>query len=219
MALVLNGGRLLSRQMVAAHFDEKTFPVKATRFIAQRDIRDHLFSTDAWSGYLIYKLYPQTKVYFDDRHDFYGDAFIQGVCEGLAGNPAMAGATRSLSSEMGADAHRFAIVEPVTRKPRLAYRLRRRVGHGFLPNEGPWTVVTNYIRFFHIEIYHLRFVAIEALVTLMVLLLFVLLPVRFLAFFPNRGFRRFAQKRLRACVAVFFLSLFGPDCAVAYRAV
>ena len=85
MALVLNGGRLLSRQMVAAHFDEKTFPVKATRFIAQRDIRDHLFSTDSWSGYLIYKLYPQTRVYFDDRHDFYGDAYIQEYAKALLG--------------------------------------------------------------------------------------------------------------------------------------
>ena len=69
--------------------------------------------------------------------------------------------------------------------------------------------MTNYIRFFHLEIYHLRFAGIEALVTLGVLLLFVLLPVRFLAFFPNRGFRRFAQKRARACVVVFLLSLFG----------
>jgi hypothetical protein len=86
MALVLNGGRLLSRPTVTAHFDEKTFPVKATRFIAQRDIRDHLFSTDAWSGYLIYKLYPQTRVYFDDRHDFYGDAFIQEYAKALLGS-------------------------------------------------------------------------------------------------------------------------------------
>src|ERR1700727_1794372 len=69
--------------------------------------------------------------------------------------------------------------------------------------------MTSYIRFFHLEIYHLRFVEIEALVTLGVLLLFVLLRVRFLPFFPNRRFRRFAQKRSRACVAVFLLSLFG----------
>jgi len=69
--------------------------------------------------------------------------------------------------------------------------------------------MTNYIRFFHIEIYHLRFVSIEALVTLGVLLLFVLLPVRFLAFFPSRGFRHFAQRRSRACVAVFLFSLLG----------
>jgi hypothetical protein len=69
--------------------------------------------------------------------------------------------------------------------------------------------MTNYIRLFHIEVHHLRFVGIEAMVTLAVLLFFVLLPVRFLAFFPNRGFRRFAQKRLRACVTVFLFSFLG----------
>ncbi len=69
--------------------------------------------------------------------------------------------------------------------------------------------MTNYIRFFHIPIYHLRFVGIEAMVTLLVLLFFALLPVKHLAFFPNQGFRRLAQRRRRACVAVFMLSLVG----------
>jgi hypothetical protein len=81
--LVLNGGRAFSKQIIAVHFDEKAFPVKAAQFIAQRRIRDHLFSTDAWSGYLIYQLYPRTKVYFDDRHDFYGEAFIKEYAKAL----------------------------------------------------------------------------------------------------------------------------------------
>jgi hypothetical protein len=71
VALVFSG------QILSAHFDEEIFPVKAAQFIAHRGIRDHLFSTDTWSGYLIYTLYPATKVYFDDRHDFYGEAFIR----------------------------------------------------------------------------------------------------------------------------------------------
>ena len=69
--------------------------------------------------------------------------------------------------------------------------------------------MTNYIRFFHIEIDHFTFLEIETLVTLAMLLFFVLLPVRRLAFFPNRGFRSFAQQRVRACVVVFLLSFFG----------
>jgi hypothetical protein len=69
--------------------------------------------------------------------------------------------------------------------------------------------MTNYIRFFHLETHRLSFLAIETLVTLGMLLLFALLPARYLAFFPNRGFRRFAQRRLRACVVIFLLSLFG----------
>jgi hypothetical protein len=85
VALVLNGGRAFSKQIVAAHFDEKIFPVRAAQFIAQKGIRDHLFSTDAWGGYLIYKLYPATRVYFDDRHDFYGEAFIKEYEKALLG--------------------------------------------------------------------------------------------------------------------------------------
>ncbi len=76
-AIALNGGRLLSAQVLSAHFDEKRFPVKAAEFIAARGIHDHLFNLDKWSGYLIYRLYPGTKLYMDDRHDFYGEAFIK----------------------------------------------------------------------------------------------------------------------------------------------
>jgi hypothetical protein len=77
MAIALNGGRLGSAQVLSAHFDGKTFPVAATEFIAQKGIHDHMFNTDDWSGYLIYKLYPSLKVYFDDRHDFYGESFVR----------------------------------------------------------------------------------------------------------------------------------------------
>jgi hypothetical protein len=69
--------------------------------------------------------------------------------------------------------------------------------------------VNNYIRFFHIETHHLTFLSIEAWVTVLVLLLFVALPARFPAVFPNRRFCAFAQRRERACVAVFLLSFFG----------
>ena len=69
--------------------------------------------------------------------------------------------------------------------------------------------VTNYIRFFHVETQHLAFCSIETMVTLLVLLLFAVLPARFPVVFPTRSFRCFAQKRLRAYVAVFLLSFFG----------
>ena len=76
-AIVLNGGRVCSKQIVSARFNDKLLPVKAAEFIAQKGIHDHLFNSDGWSGYLIYRLYPGTKVFFDDRHDFYGEAFIK----------------------------------------------------------------------------------------------------------------------------------------------
>jgi hypothetical protein len=85
LALAGNDGRVFSKQILRAHFDENIFPEKAARFIAQQGIRDHLFSSDVWGAYLIYRLYPRTKVYFDDRHDFYGEAFVRGYGEANLG--------------------------------------------------------------------------------------------------------------------------------------
>lgn len=86
VAIVMNGGRVLSTQLMSAHFDQRSFPVKATEFIAAKGIHDHLFNPDDWSGYLIYRLYPGTKLYFDDRHDFYGEAFIKDYLKATHGN-------------------------------------------------------------------------------------------------------------------------------------
>jgi len=77
VGIALNEGRIVSATVMSAHFDEKVFPVKATEFIAQKGIHGHMFNSDDWSGYLIYKLYPTTKLYFDDRHDFYGEDFVR----------------------------------------------------------------------------------------------------------------------------------------------
>lgn len=70
-------GRLGSEPFINAYFDDKRFPVEATEVIAQRGIHEPIFSLDYWGGYLIYRLYPQTIVVVDDRHDLYGTQFIQ----------------------------------------------------------------------------------------------------------------------------------------------
>jgi hypothetical protein len=73
----MNGGRLGSVQLLNAYFDDKRFPVEAAEVIAKRNIREPIFCPDQWGGYLIYRLYPQTKVLVDDRHDLYGDQFFK----------------------------------------------------------------------------------------------------------------------------------------------
>ena len=77
VAACMNGGRIGSAQLLNAYFDDKRFPVEATQVIIQRDIRESIFCPDIWGGYLIYKLYPRTKVLVDDRHDLYGDQFFK----------------------------------------------------------------------------------------------------------------------------------------------
>ena len=73
----LHGGRLGSTHLLNAYFDDKRFPVEAAELIAEHDIREPIFCPDQWGGYLIYRLYPQTKVLVDDRHDLYGDQFFK----------------------------------------------------------------------------------------------------------------------------------------------
>lgn len=73
----MHGGRLGSAQLINGYFEDKRFPVEAAEAIAKRDIREPIFCPDQWGGYLIYRLYPQTKVLVDDRHDLYGDQFFK----------------------------------------------------------------------------------------------------------------------------------------------
>ena len=70
-------GRVGSHQLMNAHFDGKKFPVAAVRVIAERGIHEPIFSLDSWGGYFIYRLYPEMKVFVDDRHDLYGEQFLR----------------------------------------------------------------------------------------------------------------------------------------------
>jgi hypothetical protein len=81
-AICLHGGWLGPRQLIHAEFDPQKLPVAAVTFL-QDEVRGKLpntepvFSTDAWGGYLIYRIYPERKVVVDDRHDLYGSGRIR----------------------------------------------------------------------------------------------------------------------------------------------
>ncbi len=78
LAICLQHGRLGSRELMDAQFDAKRFPVQAVEAISQREmISGPIFCPDYWGGYLIYRLYPQARVFMDDRHDLYGEAFLK----------------------------------------------------------------------------------------------------------------------------------------------
>jgi hypothetical protein len=72
-----NQGKLGKRQWMDSHFDAQHFPVQASAMIIQRDLSEPIFAPDVWGGYLIYRLYPQTRVFVDDRHDLYGADFLK----------------------------------------------------------------------------------------------------------------------------------------------
>ncbi len=70
-------GRLGARQLMSAEFNPAKFPAGAANYLANSGIRQQVFSPDSWGGFLIYRLYPNFRVYMDDRHDFYGEQFVK----------------------------------------------------------------------------------------------------------------------------------------------
>jgi hypothetical protein len=87
--ICLVGGRLGSRQLISAHFDSEKLPAAAVDFLEHESQASDLpiFSPDVWSGYLIYRLYPQRKVVMDDRHDFYGSDRVRQYLILMQGEP------------------------------------------------------------------------------------------------------------------------------------
>ncbi len=75
--IAAHAGKLGATQLMDAHFDAKRFPVEAVNYLENQNIPGPVLSPDSWGGYLIYRLYPQTKVVLDDRHDLYGQEFLK----------------------------------------------------------------------------------------------------------------------------------------------
>jgi hypothetical protein len=57
-----------------AEYDPNSYPDAALHVLRQNP-GAHIFANDEWGDYLIYRLYPGTRVFVDGRSDFYGDSF------------------------------------------------------------------------------------------------------------------------------------------------
>src|SRR5258705_1435690 len=70
---------LIARQVVAKQpqVEAKNFPVAAVEFIKSQNVPQPIYNEYHWGGYLIWKLYPQYRVYIDGRADVYGDALME----------------------------------------------------------------------------------------------------------------------------------------------
>jgi hypothetical protein len=76
-AICALGGRVGTRTILNPHFESVRFPVDAVDAIAEDQSQDPILCPDSWGGYLIFRLWPRTKVVVDDRHDLYGQAVLQ----------------------------------------------------------------------------------------------------------------------------------------------
>jgi len=58
-----------------AEYDANRYPSKAVDVLRRNQTAENIFTDDEWGGYLIYRLYPENKVFIDGRSDFYGASF------------------------------------------------------------------------------------------------------------------------------------------------
>ncbi len=77
LCVVILGGLFWLRagDKFQAEFDAQRFPVRAVERMSGPQYASGVFSTDQWGDYLIYRRYPNIKVFIDGRSDFYGEKF------------------------------------------------------------------------------------------------------------------------------------------------
>jgi len=61
----------LAGKLAPSQFNPTRFPAAAADFILRTKPEGKMYSSDQFGGYLIYRLYPQFKVFVDGRSDFY----------------------------------------------------------------------------------------------------------------------------------------------------
>jgi hypothetical protein len=62
-------------------------PEAAARYIEENNLPGPIFHHQAWGGYLLYRWYPQRKVFIDGRVDMYGPEIANDYIEAMAVRP------------------------------------------------------------------------------------------------------------------------------------
>jgi hypothetical protein len=75
--VLIIGGRYQIQKEAVAHFDERVFPVAAADWLVNHPQPGNMFNEFNWGGYLLYRLWPEQKVFLDSQTDFYGEALVQ----------------------------------------------------------------------------------------------------------------------------------------------
>jgi hypothetical protein len=59
------------------HFNERVFPVAAADWLETHPQPGDMFNEFNWGGYLLYRLWPEQKVFLDSQTDFYGEKLVK----------------------------------------------------------------------------------------------------------------------------------------------
>ena len=58
-------------------YEAQRFPVAAVDWMVAHDMQGSAFNDINWGGYLLYRMWPRTRVFIDSQSDFYGEQFIR----------------------------------------------------------------------------------------------------------------------------------------------
>jgi hypothetical protein len=75
--MFLIGIRPITQKDALIHFDQRVFPVQAVDWLEEHPQSGHMFNEFNWGGYLLYRLWPEQKVFLDSQTDFYGETLLR----------------------------------------------------------------------------------------------------------------------------------------------
>ena len=101
MGLLLAGGARLDSAQVGNQFDTHVFPVQAVDWLKTNPQSGNVFNYFPWGGYLLYRDWPQTRVFIDGQTDFYGEALTRDYEFGAFIRRGLAGYIGALPGDLG----------------------------------------------------------------------------------------------------------------------
>ena len=80
-------GAKLDLQQQGNAFDERVFPVQAVDYLKANPQPGNMFNYFTWGGYLLYRLWPEDRVFIDGQTDFYGERLTRQYEQALTLSP------------------------------------------------------------------------------------------------------------------------------------
>ena len=105
----------------AASFPDTVFPVRAvegnTLVLTPAAAMPRILTSDQWADYLIYRLYPDQRVFFDGRSDFFGPGIGADYCKLMAGEKSWRELLERYQFDLALLPHAWALSTALAREP------------------------------------------------------------------------------------------------------
>ena len=97
----LSSGARLDFAQTGNRFDPDVFPVAAVDWLEENPQQGEMFNYFPWGGYLLYREWPERRVFIDGQTDFYGADLTREYERGLTGSGWMGGGAGYICGRMG----------------------------------------------------------------------------------------------------------------------